>query len=248
MIEISVSDARRALRAAKDALASAGVRRPRVLRGERTEHPFDACELRTERLVLRPHRTTARDVDDWFELQAQPSVTEFLPWPQRDRRQSARHLRDRTRHVRLWQADDFLALAVELEGRLIGDVSLHLRKVARAERSLEMGWVLHPGHGGRGYATEAARAMHDLAFERLEAREVTAVTDARNRRSVALATRLGFVERSRLDGAVEFALDRKTWGEVRREECERDRKRPLPVELRTAQETSRPAGRERRAA
>ncbi|WP_368497415.1 GNAT family N-acetyltransferase [Herbiconiux sp. A18JL235] len=250
MTQISVSETRRMFRAAKDALASAGLRRPRVLRGERTEHPFEAPELRTERLLLRPHRAAARDAADWFELQAQPSVTEFLPWPERDRRLSARHLRDRTRHVRLWQADDFLALAVELDGRLIGDVSLHLRKVARDERSVEMGWVLHPAHGGKGYATEAARAVRDLAFERLEAREVTAVTDARNRRSVALATRLGFVERTRrdcarqTDGTVEFALDRDRWDRARREREDRPRR----IERRTPQGRSHHAGRERRAA
>lgn len=185
---------RHPLRAFKESLASAGVRRPRVLRGERTETPFDAPTVRTARLVLRPHRFSTTDVDDWFALQSEPSVVEYLPWPERDRRLSARHLRDRTRHTRLWQADDFLALAVVRDGRLIGDVSLHLRRVAAATRSVEIGWVLHPSFGGSGYATEAARAMLAVAFDAVGAHEVTAVTDGHNCRSVALAKRLGFTE------------------------------------------------------
>jgi RimJ/RimL family protein N-acetyltransferase len=173
-------------------LASAGIRRPRFARGPRTERPFDAPVIHTSRLVLRQHRMP--DADDWFALQSEPSVREFLPWPERDRRHSARHLRDRTRHTRLWQADDFLALAVEKDGRLIGDVSLHLRTVDADARSAEIGWVLHPDHSGAGYATEAASAMLDFAFQEVGARWVVAVTDARNIPSVRLAKRLGFVE------------------------------------------------------
>ncbi len=176
----------------KDALASAGVRRPRVLRGARTEVPFDAPLIRTDRLTLRAYRPD--DVDDWYALQSEPSVTEFLPWPERDRRSSARHLRDRTRHTRLWQADDFLALAIEHDGRVIGDISLHLRSVSAATRSVEIGWVMHPQFGGAGYATEAASRVLRFAFDVVGAQRVTAVTDARNLRSVALAKRLGFRE------------------------------------------------------
>jgi RimJ/RimL family protein N-acetyltransferase len=180
------------LHRAKEALASAGVRRPRVLRGPRTERPFDAPTLRTERLLLRPHRMT--DAADWYALQSEKGVTAFLPWPVRDERASARHLHDRTRHTRLWQAEDFLALGLEHEGRLIGDVSLQLHEVRAHSRSAEIGWVLHPRFGGSGLATEAASQMLAFAFDVVGAQRVTAVTDARNLRSVALARRLGFTE------------------------------------------------------
>ncbi len=152
--------------------------------------------LRTERLVLRPHRLSDSDATDWFALQSEPAVREFLPWPERDAASSRRHLRDRTRHTRLWQADDFLALAVELDGHLIGDVSLHLRAVPATTRTVEMGWVVHPALGGRGYATEAAAALLEFAITAVGAQRVTAVTDARNTRSVALAERLGLVAQS----------------------------------------------------
>ncbi|MGD8193155.1 GNAT family N-acetyltransferase [Herbiconiux sp. P18] len=178
----------------RDGLASAGLRRPRVLRGARTEQPFDAPVLHTPRLTLRPHRLTAQDAADWFDLQSDPAVREFLPWPKRSRQESRRHLRDRTRHTRLWQADDFLALAVDFEGRLVGDVSLHLRTVAATKRSVEVGWVVHPQLVGRGLATEAAEALLSFAFGTVRARRALAVTDAQNRRSIALAERLGFVE------------------------------------------------------
>ncbi|MCS5717968.1 GNAT family N-acetyltransferase [Herbiconiux sp. CPCC 205763] len=191
--ELAASDGRPpVLRRARDRLASAGIRRPRLTRGRRTETPFDAPSIRTARLLLRPHRMS--DAVDWFDLQSQPEVREFLPWPERDARSSARHLRDRTRHTRLWQANDFLALAVEKDGRLIGDVSLHLRTVEAPSRSVEIGWVLHPAAGGHGYATEATEALLGFAYDVVCARWVTAVTHARNHASLALARRLGFVD------------------------------------------------------
>jgi RimJ/RimL family protein N-acetyltransferase len=69
-----------------------------------------------------------------------------------------------------------------------------------------MGWVVHPSLGGRGYATEAAAALLEFAVTTVGAQRVTAVTDARNTRSVALAKRLGLVaQTSRVAGDPEVA-------------------------------------------
>jgi RimJ/RimL family protein N-acetyltransferase len=76
----------------------------------------------------------------------------------------------------------------------------------------EMGWWLRAGATGHGYATEAVRALSDLAFEfgveRLEAH-----TDPDNTRSRALAERAGFV----LEEIREDVRDRPDG--VRRPEC-----------------------------
>jgi RimJ/RimL family protein N-acetyltransferase len=180
---------------------SALIRRPRFLRGPYMETPFDAPVLRTRRLVLRPH--TRNDTDGWFELQSHPDVRRFLDWPARTRPESHAHLRDRTRHTRLWQSDDFLALAIEVDGTLIGDISLHLRTVAAPARIVEMGWLLHPQHEGHGYATEAAIALLQTVFQVLEVKLALAVIDTDNHRSFQLATRLGFQESHR-DRATSF--------------------------------------------
>ncbi|MFD4422825.1 GNAT family N-acetyltransferase [Agromyces sp. NPDC058484] len=120
------------------------LRRPRWMRGPRLPNPVHAPRLQTERLVLRPHRLS--DAPAWFALQSDPRVIEFLPWPLRNRRESLRHLAHRIRHVRLEQNDDFLALGVELDGILIGDVSLHLRDID-PERHAEIGWIIGSRRG-----------------------------------------------------------------------------------------------------
>ena len=183
-----------------------GLHRPRLLRGTRLPSPVDAPRIHTDRLTLRPHHLN--DAAEWFALQSDPRTVKYIDWNLRNRDESFKHLRDRTRKTRLWQADDFLALAVEHDGTLIGDVSLHLRTVEAEQRSAEVGWVLNPEHSGNGYATEAAAAMVRFALDDLAATTVTAVIDRRNERSVALARRLGFTHYSSTPTHVTLAITR----------------------------------------
>ena len=69
---------------------------------------------------------------------------------------------------------------------------------AQAERApdakgtqAELGWTLDPAYAGRGYATEAARALVDLSFGPLRLRRVYAVCFSGNEPSWRLMERLG---------------------------------------------------------
>jgi RimJ/RimL family protein N-acetyltransferase len=53
---------------------------------------------------------------------------------------------------------------------------------------------MHPDFTGRGYASEAARAVLELAFSTLGLHRVFAELDPRNDASIALALRLGMRE------------------------------------------------------
>lgn len=146
--------------------------------------------MRTARLLLRPYRPA--DDDDWRRIEDDEEVRLGLDWPLRTARQAHDHLLDRTAHTSLWAPGDLLVLAMERDGHVIGDVSLHLRTVAPETRVVEIGWLQLTAEGGHGYATEAARAMLDLAFGELGACLVTAVIDRANVSSTRLALRLGF--------------------------------------------------------
>lgn len=114
-----------------------------------------------------------------------------------------------------------LVLGAELAagGELIGD--LLLRWISAQDECGELGYVFHPAHGGRGYASEAAHAVLHLAFDDLRLHRVIARVDARNTASARLAARLGMrqeahlVENSRFTGEwsdeLDFALLRKEW-------------------------------------
>lgn len=146
--------------------------------------------LRTRRLRLRAF--TADDIDPLYSFHSDPDVVRYVPFAPRTREQTAEVLQRKVSHTAVRQEGDLLEVAVVHadDGALIGDVLLALRSVEH--QTLEVGYLFAPAAGGRGYATEAVRAVVDLAFTSIGARRVTARLDARNRPSAALLERLGF--------------------------------------------------------
>ena len=92
-----------------------------------------------------------------------------------------------------------MTVIVEREHRVIGDCMLRIEdawtqaeapKQARG-RQAELGWVIDPGFTGRGYATEAVRALIRECFVGLEIRRVTANCFLANTASWRLMERVG---------------------------------------------------------
>lgn len=152
--------------------------------------PLSAPERITPRLFLRTYRMA--DASDWLEIEHDEAIRQGLAWPRRTNTEGLAHLRARTHHTVLTRPGDLLVLAAEHEGHVVGDVSLHLRTVAPATRTVEIGWLLRSAYSGQGLATEAADAMLDVAFEHVQAVLVTAVVKRSNETSAKLALRLGF--------------------------------------------------------
>jgi RimJ/RimL family protein N-acetyltransferase len=138
--------------------------------------------VRTERLVLR--QPTVEDTDDAYAYLSRPDVCEYLLRGPFTRGEVAAELRRRADNP-----PSHLSLVIEHEGTVIGDLVLFLEKPGYDKA--EIGWVIHPEYAGRGLATEAARALIDLAFSHYGVHRVRAELDARNLRSAALAARLG---------------------------------------------------------
>ena len=155
-----------------------------------------ALPVRTPRLVLRPF--TEHDLDPLLVIHSDPAAVRYVPYPPRDRAAVAAVL-DRKIANTAWRAEgDLLEIAVALggSGELVGDVLLALRSVEH--ETVEVGYIFAPQHGGRGYATEAVRALLGLAFDELGARRLVARVDDRNTPSRRLLERLGFRLEARL--------------------------------------------------
>ncbi|SNT40231.1 Acetyltransferase (GNAT) domain-containing protein [Rhodococcoides kyotonense] len=81
-------------------------------------------------------------------------------------------------------------LVVEVDGVVVGNIAAWF--AAGRERTVELGWVFAADARGRGYATEAMRALlDDVVFVVPEVHRVIAEMDGRNTASAALAERLG---------------------------------------------------------
>lgn len=150
--------------------------------------PFTFTQpIKTERLTLR--LLTDDDVDDAFVYQSDPEVTRYELFEPRTREEVAQKItRWRTATV-LEKDDDFIQFAIDLDGRLIGELYFTIKSTAN--QTGEIGWTIAPSHQRRGYATEAATAALDLAFRTLELHRVMADLDPRNAASIALCEKLG---------------------------------------------------------
>ena len=143
--------------------------------------------LVTERLRLRLHETS--DADWLHELYSRPDVARYLldePWTTEVTHEK---LTERLTNTDIDGENGALALVIEHDGFPIGDVALWLTD--REHRQGEIGWVLDPAHGGRGFASEAVQAVLALGFDRYRLHRITAQMDARNSASAALASRVG---------------------------------------------------------
>ncbi|MHB8452296.1 MAG: GNAT family N-acetyltransferase [Mycobacteriales bacterium] len=145
--------------------------------------------LVTARLLLRP--LAAGDTEDLVAYRSLEEVCRFVPFDPMDAEVVAEKLAGEWSRRTILAAGDALTLGVELvgTGQVIGDVVLFFRSAKH--RGGEIGWVLHPGHAGHGYATEAAHAILHLAFDQLGLHRVIARVDAHNEASLRLGYRLG---------------------------------------------------------
>lgn len=138
-------------------------------------------EIETSRLCLR-----AIAASDWSAIHSymsDPHVTAFLPQGVLDE-QAARAFALKQ------SGEDREAVAVveKASGLLIGHMPFH----AWAEpQTYEIGWAFGRAHQGKGYATEAGRALLAHAFGSLGAHRVIATCQPENTASWRVAEKLG---------------------------------------------------------
>jgi RimJ/RimL family protein N-acetyltransferase len=145
--------------------------------------------VQTERLTLRP--ATVADVEPTWRFRQLEPVSQWL----------TRAIGSLEDHRSLFEDPDSLAktIIVELSGEVIGDLMLDVKDAwAQAEVASQaegaeanLGWVLHPDHTGRGYASEAVRELLRICFEDLDVRRVTAGCFLANEASWRLMERVG---------------------------------------------------------
>ena len=152
--------------------------------------PRVGLPITTDRLVLRSFRPG--DEDDVFAYRSVASVVRYIPGDPKTREQVADLVSERATAGRIDPTSPNLTLAVELDGRVIGDVLILLEGLDGADgRQAEIGWVFAPDVAGQGYATEAARAITQAAFRDVGVHRVWAQLEPENTASSRVCERLG---------------------------------------------------------
>lgn len=154
--------------------------------------------IETERLILRP--LEEKDAADVFEWVGDPVVNRYMPYT----------LYQNVEQARAWicsinPQDCEFAFVLKETGKVIGAGSIGLND----EGKYELGYNLNRAFWGQGFATEAARAMIDWAYDQLGVRDFAASYATANAASGHVLCKCGFqFERfgqySRFDGSETF--------------------------------------------
>jgi RimJ/RimL family protein N-acetyltransferase len=145
--------------------------------------------LETNRLTLRPF--VEGDFEAVHGMRSDPEVARYL-YRGPLSADEARSRLERNMALTEWVAegDWFSVAAVEREsGLTVGDMAFHW--VSERDRTAEIGFVVDPRHQGKGFATEAARALVDWAFTEAGFHRVIGRTEARNAASARVLEKLG---------------------------------------------------------
>jgi len=160
--------------------------------------PLEPVKVSSARVSVRP--VEERDIDDLFEVNGDPEVTRFLPYPTWQSRDDGLAWLKRMQALEETGTCRQLVVERNSDGKVIGTV-LVFRFDPGSARA-ELGFVLGKAHWGQGFMREALEAVCAHAFSAMAIRRLEAEVNPANEPSNGLLRRIGF----RLEGTL-----RKRW-------------------------------------
>jgi RimJ/RimL family protein N-acetyltransferase len=147
--------------------------------------------LETERLILRGHGLA--DFDDIAAMWADPDVTRFIGGTPSTREESWARL---LRYVGHWElmGFGFWSVRERATDRHIGDVGIgeFKREMTPVLTDPELGWSLAAWAHGKGFATEAVRAVLAWGTTHFAGRRMVCGIASENLASIRVAQKCGF--------------------------------------------------------
>ncbi len=144
--------------------------------------------IETKRLILRDF--VAADWKAAHVYGSDPKVVQFMPWGPNSTSQTRAYIR---RVLRLGgekpRTKFELAVVLKPEDRLIGGCGIRIQNPAFMEGDL--GYVFNRLYWGKGYATEAAKALVHFGFSKLKLHRIWATCDPLNKASARVLAKTG---------------------------------------------------------
>lgn len=144
--------------------------------------------IETERLRLTPWSDSEEDVEGLHAWASHPEVGPNAGWkPHKDLEESRKII-----ETIFMPSADCWAIREKDSNRIIGNISIYEDSARENVRSLEMGYALAFDCWGKGYMTEAAKAVMTYAFEKYEPVIMAIRTSNVNLRSQRVIEKCGF--------------------------------------------------------
>jgi ribosomal-protein-alanine N-acetyltransferase len=152
-------------------------------------------KIETEHLVLRDFHP-----GEWkyiHEYASNPLVVRYLPFGPNTLTQTRAYARKILATKRERIRKDFpLAVFSKKEGRIVGGCRLNCQGSTRRDAGL--GYVLIRRYWGKGYATEASKALIHFGFSKLKLHRIWATCDVKNAASARVLEKVGMKREGRL--------------------------------------------------
>lgn len=155
-------------------------------------HPFQ--NLETERLLLR--RLTNDDFEEVIALRGNPETMKFIPRP------LVKTKEDALEHLRMMEEkiinNTGINWGITIKGntKIIGIIGHY--KIQPENHRSEIGYMMLPEFNGKGYMSEAIKAVLVYGFDQLNLDSVEAVIDPDNVASEKILQKIGFVKEAHI--------------------------------------------------
>lgn len=159
--------------------------------------------LETERLLVR--ETTVEDVDCFYRIYAEPSVTDYMEDLFEDRDEEIAYIREYIETVYAFYGYGMWTVLEKESGKVIGRAGLSRREGFSLP---ELGFVIGLPWQGQGYAFEVCSTILRYAREELSMERVQSLVRPENEKSLRLCEKLGFTVsgETELDGVRHLLL------------------------------------------
>lgn len=188
--------------------------------GERKMSDYNIIE--TERLRLTSWQDTEEDAQGLFSWASNPNVGPNAGWkPHASLEESRTILREL-----FVPGGDGYAIREKDTNKIIGNISVYPDTAREGVKSMELGYALSEECWGKGYMTEAAKALMKYAFEKYDLAIMAIRTSEVNRRSQRVIEKCGFKYEGTLRKAYHiytgedrdsrfYSITREEWEEIK---------------------------------
>ena len=177
--------------------------------------------IETERLLLTPWTLDEADIAGCYEMAKDPDVGPNAGWKPHESLEESKMIIET-----LFMTNKVWAIRDKATGKIMGSIGLDDDKRRDGVNSKELGYWLGKEYWGKGYMTEAAKAVIDYGFREYDLVIMAICTGPVNKRSQSVIKKCGFkfegIQRKGyhiLDGTdrdnLVFSMLREEWEELR---------------------------------
>lgn len=144
--------------------------------------------FQTKRLLVR--ESTLRDVDEFYRIYKEPSITRYMEDLYEDRDEERAYMQSYIEQIYGFYGYGLWTVILKESGRVIGRAGLSVRE---GYEMPELGFLIEASCQSQGYGFEVCSGVLKYAQEELKFEKVQALVDERNTISIGLVKKLGFV-------------------------------------------------------